>query len=57
MELGTVIAEGRPDDVTAHPEVVRAYLGASQATLERSGSNLSAALAAAGITTATGEDR
>ena len=49
MELGRVIAEGRPDAVIADPEVVRAYLGASQTTIERSGSSLSAALASAGI--------
>jgi branched-chain amino acid transport system ATP-binding protein len=49
MELGAVIAEGRPETVVSHPDVVRAYLGASQSTIERSGSTLSAALAAAGL--------
>ncbi|HVE92493.1 MAG TPA: MFS transporter [Actinomycetota bacterium] len=31
MELGQVVAQGEPDDVLSHPEVVRSYLAASGA--------------------------
>ena len=55
LELGRVIAEGEPADVVAHPDVVAAYLGASQTTIERSGTELSAALASAGILTKEGK--
>lgn len=37
LETGTVIAEGRPDDVVKHPDVVRSYLGADPAAINRSG--------------------
>jgi ABC-type branched-subunit amino acid transport system ATPase component/ABC-type branched-subunit amino acid transport system permease subunit len=37
MADGTVIAEGTPDVVRAHPAVVDAYLGGSIAAIERSG--------------------
>jgi hypothetical protein len=50
VRLGMVLCEGAPADVVADPEVVRAYLGASEATINRSGA-LPAALAAAGIRT------
>jgi ABC-type branched-subunit amino acid transport system ATPase component len=37
MELGAVIAEGDPESVRNHPEVVRSYLGADMTAVERSG--------------------
>jgi branched-chain amino acid transport system ATP-binding protein len=49
MELGTVLVEGKPEDVVRHPRVTEAYLGASQAAIERSGSSLAEALVTAGI--------
>jgi branched-chain amino acid transport system ATP-binding protein len=49
MELGSVIAQGAPAEVVDHPRVVQAYLGASEATINRSGS-FAKALAAAGLT-------
>jgi branched-chain amino acid transport system ATP-binding protein len=27
LDYGRMLAEGRPDDVLKHPEVIRAYLG------------------------------
>jgi ABC-type branched-subunit amino acid transport system ATPase component/ABC-type branched-subunit amino acid transport system permease subunit len=37
MELGAVIAEGEPEAVKNHPDVVRSYLGADAVAVERSG--------------------
>lgn len=37
MHLGSVIAEGRPDDVVRSAAVVRAYLGADDVAIARSG--------------------
>jgi len=37
MELGGVIAEGTPEAVRNHPDVVRSYLGADMTAVERSG--------------------
>jgi len=37
MELGAVIAEGSPEAVRNHPDVVRSYLGADMTAVERSG--------------------
>src|SRR5205807_2329844 len=37
LETGRVIAEGRPDEVVHHPEVVRSYLGDDLAAINRSG--------------------
>jgi ABC-type branched-subunit amino acid transport system ATPase component len=37
MELGAVIAEGDPESVRNHPDVVRSYLGADAVAVERSG--------------------
>ena len=37
MVEGTVVADGPPDDVLAHPVVVSAYLGGDEAAVERSG--------------------
>jgi branched-chain amino acid transport system ATP-binding protein len=48
VRLGSVLCEGVPADVVADPEVVRSYLGASEATINRSGV-LPKALAAAGV--------
>ena len=38
MELGQVIAQGSPEAVRNHPDVVRSYLGGDMAAVERSGS-------------------
>jgi ABC-type branched-subunit amino acid transport system ATPase component/ABC-type branched-subunit amino acid transport system permease subunit len=37
LELGAVIAEGAPDDVLAHPQVIASYLGTDESTIHRSG--------------------
>ena len=37
MELGAVIADGRPDAVVNHPQVVASYLGTDQSVIARSG--------------------
>lgn len=37
MELGSVIVEGRPDEVLEHPAVVASYLGTDSAAVNRSG--------------------
>ena len=37
MNLGRVIATGTPDEVRNDPAVVRSYLGADQAAIQRSG--------------------
>jgi ABC-type branched-subunit amino acid transport system ATPase component/ABC-type branched-subunit amino acid transport system permease subunit len=37
MELGTVIAQGPPDEVLEHPAVVASYLGTDEAAIHRSG--------------------
>jgi ABC-type branched-subunit amino acid transport system ATPase component/MFS family permease len=50
MELGRIIAVGKPEEVMSDPGVQRAYLSASKEVLLRSGSTLSTALAAAGLT-------
>src|SRR5207248_4380287 len=44
LELGRVIAEGTPDEVTSDPQVVSSYLGGDLAAINRSGA---AAVAAA----------
>jgi hypothetical protein len=49
--------EGAPEEVVRHPSVVGAYLGASQGTIQRSGSSLADALATAGILGVDDEDR
>ncbi|MBA2609906.1 MAG: ATP-binding cassette domain-containing protein, partial [Actinobacteria bacterium] len=37
LEAGTVVTQGLPADVLAHPRVVEAYLGTSEAAVNRSG--------------------
>ncbi|MBU6216369.1 MAG: ATP-binding cassette domain-containing protein, partial [Acidobacteria bacterium] len=37
MELGSVLVDGDPEQVLAHPAVVAAYLGTDAATIQRSG--------------------
>jgi ABC-type branched-subunit amino acid transport system ATPase component/MFS family permease len=37
LEAGHVVTRGRPDEVLAHPQVIAAYLGTSEAAINRSG--------------------
>ena len=37
LDMGQVIATGRPDEVLAHPQVIESYLGTSSAAIQRSG--------------------
>ena len=37
MDGGRIIADGTPDEVRAHPQVVRSYLGTDHAAVHRSG--------------------
>jgi ABC-type branched-subunit amino acid transport system ATPase component/ABC-type branched-subunit amino acid transport system permease subunit len=37
LDQGTVICTGRPDEVLAHPDVIRSYLGTDEAAVRRSG--------------------
>ena len=39
LDMGQVIATGRPDAVLAHPQVVESYLGTSRAAIQRSDEN------------------
>jgi len=48
LDLGRIVAEGRPADVVDHPDVVASYLGTDPAAIARSG-----ALAASGEPTVT----
>ena len=43
MELGTVIAQGAPDEVLEHPAVVASYLGTDEAAIHRSGAGVTPA--------------
>ncbi len=36
MDTGRIIADGEPDEVRAHPDVVRSYLGTDDAAVQRS---------------------
>ncbi|MFI5429804.1 hypothetical protein [Aeromicrobium sp. UC242_57] len=49
MNLGRVIAEGTPDEVREHPEVVRSYLGTDENAITRSAVRTTGV--AAGLTT------
>ncbi|HEX6312592.1 MAG TPA: MFS transporter [Acidimicrobiia bacterium] len=40
LDLGAVIAEGRPDQVVNDPAVIASYLGTSEASIARSGANV-----------------
>ena len=42
LELGRVIAEGAPDEVVNHPQVVASYLGADEGVIARSGTSRAA---------------
>jgi branched-chain amino acid transport system ATP-binding protein len=42
MELGAVIADGTPDAVVNHPQVVASYLGTDQSVIARSGTGATA---------------
>ncbi len=37
LELGSVIARGKPDEVLSHPHVIASYLGTDEAVVQRSG--------------------
>lgn len=37
LDLGSIVAEGRPEEVVRHPRVVAAYLGTDEALVKRSG--------------------
>jgi ABC-type branched-subunit amino acid transport system ATPase component len=37
LELGRVIAQGRPRDVLEHPRVIESYLGTEDTVIQRSG--------------------
>jgi ABC-type branched-subunit amino acid transport system ATPase component len=39
LDLGSIIAQGRPDEVVHHPAVVGSYLGTSESTIARSGAH------------------
>ncbi len=41
LELGEVIAEGTPDEILEHPQVIESYLGTDTTTIERSGARTS----------------
>jgi branched-chain amino acid transport system ATP-binding protein len=43
LEQGAVIAEGTPDEVVHHPEVVSSYLGTDQKVISRSGARAESA--------------
>ena len=47
LRLGSVLAGGTPAEVVGHPDVVHAYLGASESAIARSGPLLASALATA----------
>jgi ABC-type branched-subunit amino acid transport system ATPase component len=42
MELGRVIAEGSPEAIRSHPDVIASYLGTGDAAINRSGSRVGA---------------
>jgi branched-chain amino acid transport system ATP-binding protein len=37
LELGGIIAEGPPNEVLEHPQVIESYLGSDQSVIKRSG--------------------
>jgi len=47
LRLGAVLAGGTPSEVISHPDVIHAYLGASESTIARSGPLIASALAVA----------
>jgi branched-chain amino acid transport system ATP-binding protein len=49
MQLGRVLLDGDPAEVVAHPTVVEAYLGASPATINRSGHVFATAMETLGL--------
>jgi branched-chain amino acid transport system ATP-binding protein len=40
MDLGRIIARGKPNDVLTNPDVIASYLGTDQTTIARSGERL-----------------
>jgi branched-chain amino acid transport system ATP-binding protein len=43
LDLGSVVAEGRPEEVVRHPRVVAAYLGTDETFVKRSGETVDVA--------------